>query len=227
MPQKINITIPNPCHENWQAMTAAEKGRFCSSCQKNVFDFTNASDRQIIDAYHQNNNLCGRFLNTQLNRDLVKSKEKSPIWLAAASVVLSFFASHEAIAQGKPIMVQTDVKTVSQNTQNEAASLEKEISGVVTDSLGPLPGCTIIIKDTEVGTQTDFEGKFSIKAKEGDILVFSFIGMTDQQLPIGNASFYNIKMKDAPMVLLGGAIMYCKPKTFFGRIFHRIGNLFR
>ncbi|TGD59919.1 hypothetical protein E4635_01980 [Flavobacterium humi] len=123
-------------------------------------------------------------------------------------------------------MVQTDVKTVSENNQDATVNLEKEISGVVTDTLGPLPGCTVIIKDTKNNTVTDFEGKFSIKAKEGDILVFSFLGMKDEELQITSASFYTIKMKDRPMVLLG-EIVYCKRKTFFGRIFHKIGKIFR
>lgn len=229
MPQKINITIPDPCHENWQAMTATEKGRFCSSCQKNVLDFTHASDRQIIEAYNQNNNLCGRFLNTQLNRDLAQPKEKSTSWLATTSAVLSFLAlgTNEAIAQGKPSMVQTDKKDISENNSVETAGVKKEISGIVTDeSTLALPGVNVIVKGTEIQTQADFEGKFSIKAKEGDILIFSFMGMKEEEIHINNSDFYNVKMKDAPMVMLGGPI-FIKRKTFFGRIFYRVGNLFR
>ncbi|MGH2665623.1 carboxypeptidase-like regulatory domain-containing protein [Flavobacterium sp.] len=229
MAQKINLSIPKPCHENWQDMTVTEKGRFCGSCQKNVFDFTNASDRQIIEAYNQNNNLCGRFLNTQLDRDLVKPKEKNPIWLTTTSAVLSFLAlgTNEAIAQGKPSMVQTDKKDISQNSVIEAVNEEREIKGIVTDTLGPLPGCSIVIKNTPIATYADFEGKFSIKAKKGDILVFSFLGMKEENIQISSSSFYAIKMKEDNRVMLGGPMIYAKRKTFLGRIFYRIGNLFR
>ena len=51
---------------------------------------------------------------------------------------------------------------------------EKTVSGVVSDATGPIPGANVIIKGTSNGVQTDFDGKYSIKAKTGDVLVFSF-----------------------------------------------------
>jgi uncharacterized protein YbaA (DUF1428 family) len=53
---------------------------------------------------------------------------------------------------------------------------EKTISGTVTESSGPLPGVSISVKGTEKGTETDFNGKYSIKADEGEILIFSYLG---------------------------------------------------
>jgi hypothetical protein len=85
-----NIAVPKPCHENWQEMTVVEKGKFCNSCQKNVHDFTKASDKQIIDAFKIDKNLCGRFLNSQLERNILGNKEKNGLWLATSSVILSF-----------------------------------------------------------------------------------------------------------------------------------------
>jgi hypothetical protein len=57
---------------------------------------------------------------------------------------------------------------------------EKSISGTVSDETGPLPGVSIIIKGTTKGTDTDFDGNYSIMANTGDVLVYSFIGMTTQ-----------------------------------------------
>ncbi|WP_422090555.1 SusC/RagA family TonB-linked outer membrane protein [Tenacibaculum ovolyticum] len=54
---------------------------------------------------------------------------------------------------------------------------DKTISGTVSDESGPLPGVTILKNGTTQGTETDFDGKYSIQAKTGDVLVYSFIGM--------------------------------------------------
>lgn len=55
---------------------------------------------------------------------------------------------------------------------------EQSISGTVVDDTGmPLPGVNILIKGTTTGVQTNFDGKFTIVASEGDILVFSYLGM--------------------------------------------------
>lgn len=73
---------------------------------------------------------------------------------------------------------------------------ERTISGTVTDESGlPLPGVSIAIKGTSNGTQTDFDGKFQIKASPTDILVFSFMGMATQELPATSANF-NVILKD-------------------------------
>ncbi|CAM3096502.1 hypothetical protein DRF59_16510 [Chryseobacterium flavum] len=67
----MKITIPKPCHENWEMMAPEEKGRFCSVCSKTVYDFTALSDQELINAFSdQEENVCGRFNEFQLNRDL-------------------------------------------------------------------------------------------------------------------------------------------------------------
>ncbi|MGV9003729.1 YfbK domain-containing protein [Flavobacterium sp.] len=69
---------------------------------------------------------------------------------------------------------------------------EKTIHGIVSDSGGPLPGATIMVKGTTRGTQTDFDGKYTIKASKGETLVFSYIGYTSKQFKIGNSAEINI-----------------------------------
>jgi len=55
---------------------------------------------------------------------------------------------------------------------------ERSVSGIVSDNSGmPLPGVSVLIKGTKNGTQSDFDGKYSIKAAPTDVLVFSYIGM--------------------------------------------------
>ncbi|WP_369047801.1 SusC/RagA family TonB-linked outer membrane protein [Tenacibaculum sp. UWU-22] len=77
----------------------------------------------------------------------------------------------------------------------------KTIKGVVSDSAGPLPGVAIIIKNTTTGTETDFDGQYSIEAKSGDILVFSFVGMSTQEITVSEKSTINVTLKEDSAVL--------------------------
>ena len=74
---------------------------------------------------------------------------------------------------------------------------EKTITGVVSDNLGPLPGANVTVKTTTRGTQTDFDGKYTIKASKGETLVFSFVGYSSKSITIGNNNTINVKLKSA------------------------------
>lgn len=196
---KVNISIPQPCHENWEAMTAVEKGKFCTSCQKKVFDFTSSSDREIINAFKKNNNLCGRFLDTQLNRDLAKPKEKSSLWLAATTALISLIGLNEVTAQEPVKTEQRENEILGKVAPPRTDNPENEISGVVKDTSGPLPGANVIVKGTNKTTQTDIDGKFTIKAKVDDIIIVSFVGLEDFELKVNQSRTYkNIILKESP-----------------------------
>ncbi|MGB5463001.1 MAG: carboxypeptidase-like regulatory domain-containing protein, partial [Aureibaculum sp.] len=62
----------------------------------------------------------------------------------------------------------------------------------VTDESGPLPGVSILIKGTTSGAETDFDGNYAIQANTGDVLVFSFIGMSPQEKVVGIANTINV-----------------------------------
>ncbi|MDT0552586.1 SusC/RagA family TonB-linked outer membrane protein [Urechidicola vernalis] len=71
----------------------------------------------------------------------------------------------------------------------------KTISGNVTDETGPLPGVSVLIKGTNTGTETDFDGNYSIEASVGDVLQFSFIGMTSQEITVGASNSINVTLE--------------------------------
>ena len=62
------ISIPKPCHEDWNAMLPEEQGRFCLSCSKTVVDFSTWEPDDILNYLHnrKEERVCGRFNNTQV-----------------------------------------------------------------------------------------------------------------------------------------------------------------
>ena len=73
---------------------------------------------------------------------------------------------------------------------------EMTITGVVRDSIGTIVGVNVGVKGTHRGAQTDFDGKYSIKAKAGEILVFSYIGMKTQEI-IADKKEINVKLSES------------------------------
>lgn len=73
---------------------------------------------------------------------------------------------------------------------------EKTVSGNVTDETGlPLPGVSIVVVGTTNGTQTDFDGNFSIAVSEGDVLRFSYIGQKTVERTVGASATLNVQME--------------------------------
>lgn len=80
-------------------------------------------------------------------------------------------------------------------------SQTKKITGTVSDGDVGLPGATIVVKGTTNGTNTDFEGKYEIKAQVGDVLVFSYLGYKTVEMTVGTSSVVNVIMEESEAVL--------------------------
>ncbi|WP_163401063.1 SusC/RagA family TonB-linked outer membrane protein [Flavobacterium fluviatile] len=72
---------------------------------------------------------------------------------------------------------------------------ERTVSGKVSDKTGVIPGVNVAIKGTKTSTYTDFDGSYSLKAKTGDVLVFSYVGMTNQQVTVGTSNTVNVTLE--------------------------------
>lgn len=74
---------------------------------------------------------------------------------------------------------------------------QKKITGKVQDELGePLPGVAIQVKGTPRGVTTDIDGSFSIEVKDADVLVFSYLGMQDQEMAVANKKQLVVTLKE-------------------------------
>ncbi|WP_295334795.1 von Willebrand factor type A domain-containing protein [Flavobacterium sp.] len=74
---------------------------------------------------------------------------------------------------------------------------QKTITGTVSDKAGPLPGANVVVKGTSTGTQTDFEGKYTIKATEGQVLEFSYVGYNTKQIKVAKSNVINVVLEEA------------------------------
>ncbi len=79
---------------------------------------------------------------------------------------------------------------------------DKTISGTVTDADGlPLPGVNIVVEGTSNGTQTDFDGIYSITASPGQSLLFTYIGQRDVRRTVGAGSTIDVQMEEDAQAL--------------------------
>lgn len=243
-PKKQSIAIPQPCHESWEKMIANAEGKFCLACQKSVIDFTNKSDSEIVEILQKGGNICGRFRKEQLKTyTLEKANWSLPIKAFAvfmAGLATTIFSPNEAIAQGEVIHLEQREETIQKNKERGILR-EREVfekNELLEDSLGQVlikgrvfedydmklgaPAIGIVIKGTQNGTTTDFDGNFEIKIKKTDVLVCSFVGYLTQE--IAYAEFVK-----NPNIILEGSFqgMIYSPPPFHKRIWYKFTDLFR
>lgn len=79
---------------------------------------------------------------------------------------------------------------------------EKTVSGTVKDASGiGLPGVAVLVKGEQVGTQTDFDGNYSLKVATGKSLVFTYLGMKTVERVVGSSSTVNVTMEEDALML--------------------------
>jgi hypothetical protein len=202
-------------------MTILEKGRYCESCEKTVIDFTNLSRQEIIRKLEGKKEICGRLYASQLT-EINSTKSKTEFYLAKWAMLLRLGS---ILGISEPVLSQNiKPKIELQEKSNWKSILPKKaekdtitIKGKVTDLKNnfPLAGVNIIFKGTSIGTQTDFDGKFSMKIPTDKLdndnyLVFTYIGFeTKKRRFYKEDKSIDIKLKQDPstpeqVVILGG-----------------------
>jgi len=88
-------------------------------------------------------------------------------------------------------------KSNKENVNNVVEYEEIKVSGTVTGENGePIPGVTVSVPGTSIGTATDLEGNFTLDVPEGSTLVFSFIGFESQRVEVGNRSVIDVILSE-------------------------------
>lgn len=135
------ITINEPCHENWAAMTPTQQGAFCGKCQIDVVDFSNKTPLEIKQILTENSgkHLCGRFKKTQLdelNERYVHWENQSPQVFQSkflyACLLVFGMALFNVSAQEEMMLGQITVNqienTVPADSLNKKAGHQKELN---------------------------------------------------------------------------------------------------
>lgn len=173
------VYIDEPCHEDWNKMTPADKGRHCTSCAKIVIDFSIMSDHEIVAYFKQSKtSTCGHFKAGQLNRPLEIHAPK-PVsvlpyrWLVAASFASLFSLSildTKAAASLFAIPPKTSEKKMHGGIRYIAPIYPEysEFSGVVTADGKPLSRVSIYLVSTKVYFYSKSDGSFSFRMKTAD-----------------------------------------------------------
>src|SRR5690606_29928339 len=82
-------------------------------------------------------------------------------------------------------------------TFGNVTAQSQSISGTVSDANGPLPGANVLIKGTNNGTTTDFDGNYTIQnVSEGDVLVFSYIGYLNQEVSVNGQTVIDVTLQE-------------------------------
>ncbi|WP_461532633.1 SusC/RagA family TonB-linked outer membrane protein [Sinomicrobium sp.] len=110
--------------------------------------------------------------------------------------VLYEIAGKNIILTAQPkVPLQKDVSPTSKAVEHTPQQLQ--VNGTITDPEGnPLPGVNIIIKGTQQGTMSDFDGKYRITVQETDVLTFSFMGYKTVEIPVEGLTNIDVRMEE-------------------------------
>jgi len=190
MNQQLSINVKSPCSENFQNFSPTKNGGFCSSCTKEVIDFSTMETKEVIQYFQTSSkqNTCGRFRTDQLGTTLTHRRKRNISFISRIGIsVLALFSFYKV--QGQDLEKKTD------SLQNDPPKFQDTLNdklitveGNVNEGGYPLPGVNILLEGTTIGVATDFDGNFTFpkQLKKGDVLVFSYIGMNSRKVEIQN-----------------------------------------
>lgn len=230
--QKLQLTIPEPCHENWQQMTPTQQGRFCNACAKEVIDFSTMTDIQVLNYFTNltNEKVCGRALPEQLDRTLSRPEppKKRLFWYWNYFVMFLIF-----FGKGNTAKAQTCVKPATELTpadnlgvrgQITTTTGKRVISGKVTDGNGvPISFASVQIKGTKTGVSADANGAYSIRVNSNALLIISGSGYKEAEVPVGNLSVITTVLEkvtgsftEGTIVVTVGGIGFSNMDEYYG-----------
>ncbi|MEP7254471.1 MAG: carboxypeptidase-like regulatory domain-containing protein [Ferruginibacter sp.] len=219
--QKLQLSIPEPCHENWQQMTPTEQGRFCNACAKEVVDLSMMTDTEVLNYFTTltHEKICGRALPTQLDRAISRPKEPKKrlfwYWNYIVLFFMVFSKSNHVKAQTKgevvtiPIKAKDSTEIIAGYVGVKRVAVKNIISGKIMDeNANPLAFASIRIKNSKTGVSADAEGKYSIKVNpKSDTLEITSTGYDRKIIELTGLSTYDFVLSRASAFELGSIVV--------------------
>ncbi len=182
MKKAYKIAIPNPCFQNWDLMEQNITGRYCISCAKNLVDFTELSDKEIVRFVNSSRGeVCGRVTSHQLNRVLQDNRastlSNSNWFKILAGIVFALGTknthSTDHVTQIKSVTTIVDTNFDNTNKQIEISKIDsvKQVArGRVLDIESNEPLCFILVylknEPKSVKCLSDQNGNFQLAIPE-------------------------------------------------------------
>lgn len=241
MKKQINLTVKTPCIAEWTDFTTTQDGGFCESCSKNVIDFTAMTDEEVLSIIQNKpQHICGRFQSGQLKsyaKSYTTSSTSPKKWLniSLLSLFLAGIAGH-SFAQASNSVKEPQTISFQKEKLTEINEAEGDhlVAGMVIDEEGKaLPGINVYLKnDISKGTVTDNEGKFKFpeKLREGDIVVFAFLGFEKQEYTVSSELQDNIQVQMLSFTQILGELsvdeVYALKPSAISRTWNKFKSLF-
>jgi len=209
-------------------MIPNENGRYCTVCQKTIHDYTQLSNKELVDRLEQNTKVCARFKQSQLNTNLMAQKNnrttKTVLFLSfISSIFISPFAySQTTNPEARIERITNSATKFNSNIENQSRDTIK-ITGIVNCNNEPVIGISINVKDKNIGTYTNELGRFSLTIPDGELpltINFSYVGFISQEVVINNQIAYlTIDMEEDENMIMG-EIVVVRKLNIFQRIYY-------
>ncbi|HTB06617.1 MAG TPA: hypothetical protein VK806_06640 [Bacteroidia bacterium] len=193
--KSVILSIDKPCSENWDNMTPNEGGRHCANCNKAVVDFSNYTDRELLDFLSKTKeNICGRLSPYQLERPIISYEPNNNSllqkFMLGTALATSLAACNESktnnttqtTEQKQVVVGALEMKTTADN-----APKSNYITGTVIDDKDhtPISKMMVGLKGTKQYAITDIDGHFKVEVPDSlkgqkIILVFSDMNKVSQ-----------------------------------------------
>ncbi len=120
--------------------------------------------------------------------------KRNTISIKETMQILSSKAGLDYMVTGNTISVKLEKRA----EQKKLRIPQRTVSGTIADQEGvPLPGVNVLVKGTQIGASTDFDGNYAIQVpNDTSVLVFSYVGFVNQEVTVGTRNTINIALQE-------------------------------